>query len=306
MIDKITLRLPRGIDIGDRVERMNRTDEHTYYGAIGNMKITHTIGGLRIVGSIAKYLQGENITPLTRRQGVEAAIQKLEAATGLDLQAAELTGVECGASIILPEKPHEYLRQFGKAIRLKRNVIDTADGIETVNYYSETGTYKFTAYDKTKEAKKKRMPIPALFANKNVLRLEYAITKRRGIIHNFKRTLTAHDLYDHDIYRKLQALFYEAYKDIEKIGRNVFVDISKSITPSRLTELEAEKHRQSCPAEHEAYLQTLKESGALSAKSVERIRAKERKAGRDYTISDKHLLIAELDRRVKQTAFNGG
>jgi hypothetical protein len=303
MIDKVILNHPSGADIKDRIENVIQKDTSTFSGKIGNMKIRQNIGGVWIEGSIAKYLQGENITALTRKDGVKPAIEKLEADTGLDLRQAVVCGLECGGSIILKEKPHEYLRLFGMASRMKRKVVDTQGGIETADYYTETGAYKFTAYDKLKEARKRKMPIPPLFENRNVLRLEYKITKRKGIVSTFGKDLNAHDLYDHDIYRRLQALFYEAYKRIGKTGRIIFADTSKQITPAKLEALQAEKYRQSCPKEHAAYIQGLRESGALSDKNAERIRAADRKAGKDYGTSDKNPLILELDSYVQDMAF---
>jgi hypothetical protein len=304
MTDKVTLKLQSRADIRARLTNLHQTDTHTYYGEIGNMKVKHSIDWFRLEGSLAKYLQGENITVLTR-QGVKAAIEKLEKDTGLDLRQAVVCGVEVGASIILKDKPHEYLRLFDGASRMKRQEVSGADGIETVNYCTETGAYRFTAYDKTKEAQQKKINIPELFQGKNVLRLEWKITKPKGIAASLKEGLTAHDLYDHETYRRLQALFFKAYKGIKKTGRIVFVDTAKSITPAKLQSLQAERYRQSCPKEHAAYLQTLRESGALSDKSAERIRAAERRAGRDYTISDKSPLIAELDAKVMAWALNG-
>jgi hypothetical protein len=306
MIDKITLKHPGGADIRDRLENAVQADINTIYGNIGNMRVRQSIDGVRLEGSIAKYLQGENITPLTRKAGVKPAIEKLEAATGLDLRQAVVCIVECGASIILKAKPHEYLRLFGKASRMKQSTINSVDGsLEGLEYYTETGAYKFTAYDKIKEARKRKMPIPPLFENCNVLRLEYKITKRKGIVSIFDKDLAGHDLYDHDIYRQLQKHFYEAYKRIEKTGRMVFADTSKQITPAKLETLQAEKYRQLCPKEYAAYIQGLREIGALSDKNAERIKAADRKAGKDYTMSDKNPLISELDNHVYQWAFYG-
>ncbi len=138
------------------------------------------------------------------------------------------------------------------------------------------------------------------------MRLEYRIIRRRGIRAKFGRDLTAYDLFNYEIYRKLQGLFLESYKAIPKNGRHVFIDTAKTITPAKFEELQAEQWRQSYPEEYNAYLQRLKESGAVTNKSLERIRARNRKQNKDYTISDTSPLIAELDSHVYNAAMYGG
>jgi hypothetical protein len=112
-------------------------------------------------------------------------------------------------------------------------------------------------------------------------------------------------LYDHDTYRKLQALLLEHYKKIEKTGRIVFIDASKNTTPSMLEALEAEAFRQSHPKEYADTLQRAKEEGTITAKSLERIRASNRKRAKDYAISDKNPLIAELDAHLENHCLCG-
>ena len=77
------------------------------------------------------------------------------------------------------------------------------------------------------------------------------------------------------------------------------------MTPARLEQLQAEQFKQSFPIEYKAGLQALKESGALTEKNLERIRAKDRRRGRDFAISDTSLLIVELDAHVKNAAMSG-
>jgi hypothetical protein len=136
--------------------------------------------------------------------------------------------------------------------------------------------------------------------DKNVLRLEYKIVRRRGIQARFKRDLTAYDLFDMEVYRKLQGLFWEAYNKIPKLGRQCYFNKLDNITPAKWTEVLAEQYRQTYPKECLHLQQTLRESGALSDKSRERIRAADRRRANDFSISDKSPLIAELDEKVRR------
>ena len=77
------------------------------------------------------------------------------------------------------------------------------------------------------------------------------------------------------------------------------------MTPARLEQLQAEQFRQSFPFEYNTGIQALKESGALTGKSLERIRARDRRQGGDFTMSDKSPLIAELDTHVHNAALSG-
>jgi hypothetical protein len=90
----------------------------------------------------------------------------------------------------------------------------------------------------------------------------------------------------------------EAYQAIPKFGRQFFIDISENITPKKWDEILAEQYRHSFPNEYRNLLQSLRESGAISDKSFERIRAKERKRERGYMLIDSSPLIAELDEKV--------
>lgn len=306
MIDKIRLYLPRTAaqDLTTRLRDFRRRDIHTGTGTIGTMRVYQNLDGATIHGSLAKYLQGENMSPLSRA-GVRAAIEKLEKELGLDLAAAAVGSVEIGTSIILKERPAEYLRLFGDPAVYTKSVYSKAGFFESVSYGTSTGAFQFSAYDKGREMTDKRQAIPPLFSGHNVLRLEYRIIRRRGIGARFGRDLTAYDLFDYEVYRKLQGLFWAAYKGIPKTGRRVYIDTAKPMTPARLEQLQAEQYRQSFPLEYKAGLQTLKEAGALTGKNLERIRARDRRQGRDFAISDKSPLIAELDTHVYNAALSG-
>jgi hypothetical protein len=213
--------------------------------------------------------------------------------------------LEVGTSVILKERPAEYLRLFGDPPVYTKSVYSKAGFIETVSFGTPTGAYQFCAYDKGREMADKRQAIPLLFSGCNTLRLEYRIIRRRGIRARFRRDLTARDLFDYDTYRELQKLFYRAYKAIPKTGRVCYIDTSKPMTPARLEQLQAEQWRQTYPEKYNAGLQALRETGALTKKNIERIRAGARRRGQDFSMSEKSPLIAELDAHVYNAAMSG-
>ena len=297
MIDNVCLKIPRknGEGIIDHLQDKWRRDINTYSGRIQNMGIFIGLDTVIIHGSIAKYLNGENVSTLTLQQ-VEEAIRKLENETGLCLENAIVTTVECGVSIITTHPPAEYLKLFGYPARYIRHEYATITGAETVTYSTQSGAYQFTGYNKALEAqRKKKQIIPVFFEGANILRLEYKIIRRRGIQAKFKKDLTAYDLFNPAVYRKLQNLFVEAYLAIPKFGWQYQIETQEKVTPKKWFELLAEQYRQTFPKECLHLLKVLKESGALTDKNIERIRAANRAMERKYTSADKSHLIAELD-----------
>jgi hypothetical protein len=215
MIDNINLKVSYKNDelLLERLEDTYRKDINTYSGHIQNMGIYRNLDGLHIHGSLAKYYNGENITPLTLLQ-VNEAIAMLEEQTGIELETAIVKGVELGVSVKTKERPSEYLRLFGNRARFTRHEYLSLRGVETITYSNGKGSFQFSGYDKIKEVVQKHKQIPIQFEGSNVLRLEYKIVRRRGIKAKFQRDLTAYDLFNPIVYQGLQALFLEAYQSI--------------------------------------------------------------------------------------------
>ena len=209
MIDNICLKILRydNEEILEHLQDSWRRDDKTYTGHIRNMGIYISPGIIIIHGSLAKFLNGENVSTLTFGQ-IEKAIRELENETGLSLETAIVTTVELGISLITSEPVAKYLKLFGFPARFTRHEYAKITGVETISYSSPTGSYQFTGYDKVQEVQsKKKQKIPESLEGKNILRLEYKIKKRRGIKAKFRRDLTAYDLFNPILYRKLQNLF---------------------------------------------------------------------------------------------------
>jgi hypothetical protein len=207
--------------------------------------------------------------------------------------------VELGVSIETKENPSEYLRLFGNRTRFTRHEYSSRKGTETITYSKLKGSFQFSGYDKTTEAIQKHKQIPTMFEGLNILRLEYKIVRRRGIKAKFHRGLTDYDLFNPAVYEKFKTLFLEAYQTIPKFGRQFYVDSFVNITPKKWDEILAEQYRHSFPNEYRDLIQSLRESGAISDKSFEWIRATERRREREYNMVDKSPLVVELDEKVR-------
>jgi hypothetical protein len=297
MIDNICLKIPRygNDEIIERLQDKWWKDSRTYSGHIQNMGVYISPDSIIIHGSLAKYFKGENIVELTFRQVTEA-IKKLEYETGISFESAILKMIECGMSVITKEQPAEYMKLFGYPARNTRHEFATITGVETVIYSTPTGAYQFSMYNKILEVqKKKKQSIPAIFNGVNILRLEYKIVRRRGIQAKFKRDLTAYDLLDPAVYQIFQNLFIEAYLAIPKFGNQLHIEVIEKVTPKMFDELIAEQYRQHFPKEYLHFLKVLKESGALTDKNLERIRAANRSREKMYKSTESSPLIRELD-----------
>ena len=112
--------------------------------------------------------------------------------------------------------------------------------------------------------------------------------------------MTAYDLFNPVVYQKLQSLFLETYQAVPKSGRQFHIDTTVNITPKKWDEILAEQYRHSSPIECRDLLQSLRESGAISDKSFERIRAMERRREREYRLVDRSQLIVDLDEQVRK------
>ena len=227
-------------------------------------------------------------------------LRKLEVHTGIKLDTAIVKGVELGVNITTNEKPSEYLRLFGNRAKFTKHEYSSFKGLETVAYSNPKGAFPFSGYDKMTEMRRKHKQVPTGLEGANVLRLEYKIVRRRGIKAKFRRDLTAYDLFNPEVYRKLQSLFMEAYQSIPKFGRRFHLDTEANVTPKKWDEIRAEQYRHALPDDHRHLFQSLRESGAITDKSFERIRATERQRGRSYRPVDRSPLIAELDGRIAE------
>ncbi len=305
MIDKIEIRTQERLDWTENrlFEDMHKTDENTIKGHIKNIKIFQNISGCVLQGSIAKYLNDENITPLTIEQ-CKQAVLLLQEDTGLDFSGAIIKSLEIGTSLILKHEVLEYLSLFGfiNNSKYKRVETSTSTGLESLSYGTKTGGFSFSCYDKIQEMKDKHKQdiIPNLYQGSNVLRLELKVLKRQAIRGLFGKDLTPLELYEKDTVSVLKKQFATLYNSIQKMGRNIYIDTSKNLTPAKLEEYFAECYRQENPKEYTNRLSLLKAKGNLTGKNYERITAKNRHF---KGLSEKNGLIIELEEKLCSRGF---
>ena len=159
MYDKVRLWLPRRRGLPNiaplldaATEAVNRTTgEVRVSGRLGNLRVEEKPSGVVVEGSLGKYLNGDNIRPLTRH-GAAEAVEKLSDALGVDIGPARVLAVEFGRTYEMSRPPAEYLALLGRLPRMDR--IAAACG--TLYYRAGSTTDKtrreLAFYDKGAEA----------------------------------------------------------------------------------------------------------------------------------------------------------
>ena len=220
MVDNVKLYLPRCRDMPSVTPYLDsgseRTDidtgEVSVYGSVSNIRVSQTFGGYYIQGSLPKYLYGNNVCQLTRKD-IGTAIENLSDTLHLPIQDADVTSIEVGANICLSKVPSAYIGLLGDMPRMKRVML--GDSL----YYRGSGKVfprQYYFYDKKQEVKKKGGVMPVRLETANMLRYEMRLyrrlAKQLGI-----QELKASTLQDRAVYRELVNRWLDGYLSINKI-----------------------------------------------------------------------------------------
>ena len=223
MYDKVKLWIDRA-DVGEQYpnlanyldEAMEQTDLNTgevrTFGNLQGLKVNIYVGGLSVIGSLPKFLYGNNIVPLDI-QTTEEALIKIADALHLSLDEAKVTGLEFGCNFVMRHRISESLDRLGDMPRLQRYRFSP----ETL-YYRHRGQQQpktFVYYDKTSDAKAKAMEIPDGLRQANLLRAEMRLEGRLPYQLGVPE-VKASTLSERYFYRLLMQRFQSAYFSISK------------------------------------------------------------------------------------------
>lgn len=220
MIDNIKLSLPRCRDMPDISGYLDngnencsmKTGEVSVYGNVENIKVTQYFGGYSIQGSLPKFLYGNNVCQLTRKE-VGLAIEKLSDRLHLPLDDADITKIEVGANICLAKQHTAYTRLLGDMPRMQR--VSMADSL----YYRGSGRVyprQYYFYDKVAEVKKHGGTMPQGLEAANMMRYEMRLNGRLPFqlsIPEFKGST----LQDRVVYQELINRWLNGYLSIHKL-----------------------------------------------------------------------------------------
>lgn len=220
MIDNIKLSLPRCRDMPDISGYLDngnencsmKTGEVSVYGNVENIKVTQYFSGYSIQGSLPKFLYGNNVCQLTRKE-VGLAIEKLSDRLHLPLDYADITKIEVGANICLAKQHTAYTRLLGDMPRMQR--VSMADSL----YYQGSGKVyprQYYFYDKVAEVKKHGGTMPQGLEAANMMRYEMRLNGRLPFqlsIPEFKGST----LQDRKVYQELINRWLNGYLSINKL-----------------------------------------------------------------------------------------
>ena len=194
--------------------------EHTFSdgvvvsGNVGNLKVSLNRFQVKVKdGSLCKFFLGDNFKTMGRKD-TQRAIEKLSDVLHLPMSKAAVTRLDVAQNFCTRYPPDVYFNHLGMLKYATR--LQEPNGI----YYSQTGG-RLAFYDKNREQKTKREPIPELYDGRNVLRYEQRYTQRLARQFDVSE-VTGGLLYDEAFYIGLLNRWRDTYKQIQKINDVVY------------------------------------------------------------------------------------
>lgn len=214
---KLTLAEVKGIDfLSETPCYLDEVAEHNYSSGL---VVTGKAGGLSVSlnryqvkvgdGSLCKWYLGNNYQTMGRRD-TQRAFEKLSDTLHLPMGKSLVTRLDIAQNFIVKYPPEVYMYHLGQLKHFKRYPTDGS------LYYLGNGS-NLCFYDKNREQRDKREPIPELYDGRNVLRYEQRYTRRLPYLLNVPE-VTGALLYDENFYMLLINRWRQQYRDIQKIN----------------------------------------------------------------------------------------
>ncbi len=233
MIDTLNMRITAK-DAGDvsplSVERYIDVEKSGVYVSTGVPYIVGHVAGYRVYadsrqvrlsGSIAKLVQGENVSSPKRGQ-VSEGVGCLSDALHLNIGRAEVVRLDVAHTFDLPAEPAVYIGELSSRAEMERASIG-----ENTLYFVSKGR-ALCLYDKRAEMRHRGQEMPPAWADcqhllRYELRLSGSVARQIGA-----RTLTTQDITKPQRWAQLVNLWADEYRSI---GRTSTDRIATSTTP---------------------------------------------------------------------------
>lgn len=299
MIDTLNMRLTAQ-DIGGvsplSVERYIGVEKSGVYASTGAPYIVGHVAGYRVYadsrqvrlsGSIAKLVQGENVSTPTRGQ-VSEGVGCLSDALHLNIGRAEVDRLDVAHTFNLPAEPTTYIGELSSHAEMERASI----GENTLYFVSKGRALCF--YDKRAEMVSRGQGMPPVWAGcQNLLRYELRLSgnvaQQIGA-----RTLAVSDVTKPQRWARLVNLWADEYRSI---GRTSTDRITASTTPKEAFNAIFADLLQYAPAD---YLQNTLKMLCKRGIMIKQRRADLKKMITEALNGRKHSLINQLDAAVEQ------
>lgn len=182
-----------------------------------NFTITETKNGFKILGSIHKFILGNNLND-NSRELTKQAIQQIEKELGIDLMNGIVRRLDFSTNIFTKEPPAKYFSLFGDLSRYKYTFI------QDQTLYYNTRNKQLVLYDKVTEYQNnqskllKRSPksieLPEYLRGKNIFRIEMRFIK--DLKKEFGKVIYCKDLIEPDFYNTLKGKLKETFLSIKR------------------------------------------------------------------------------------------
>jgi hypothetical protein len=265
-----------------------------YCGALGNLKVSVSNMGVSIKdGSICKWFLGDNLQTMGRGD-TQRAIEKLSDTLHLPIEKAKVTRLDVAQNIMVKYPVSVYTGHLGELKSSTRLV--EPNGI----YYSQR-LGRLCFYDKVKEQRNHKEPIPELYKHGHCLRYEQRYTSRLpnklGV-----PEVTASLLYDEAFYCNLLQRWRDTYLDIIKIN-DTQINISAMKTKQQLYKMGVLSliERAGGVTQMLQQISEAQATGKITKKQAYDLRVAVNEAVKcDGNITTPNEAILELDEKVKQ------
>lgn len=226
MLDTVEFKLTRaeveGVDFlneippylnPDTVAIHNFSGQEVVTGKTGNLSVSVSSHQVRVKGgSLCKWMLGDNYQAMGRGD-IKRAVERLSDTLHLPFDLSTITRLDVGLSIPVREPTANYLNHLGLLTYAKR----LQQGAESLYYYRHQQAERLCFYDKNREQRDHREPIPELYREANVLRYEQRYMAR--LPHLLKvPQVTGAMLYDELFYISLLNRWRDTYQAIKKVN----------------------------------------------------------------------------------------
>jgi hypothetical protein len=282
-----------------RLENMrsyvNEHGEETRSGVVRGLTVNVKERGVFVKGSLSTFAFGNNLERLTRRR-TQDALEELSTVLSLPMNAARVYRFDIGSSFIVKHPPREYLEQLETKRRCKRSEYAN---LSTLHF--STNNYLCALYDKAKEMKKKREPLPSIFENRHVLRYEVQFKKRLGE-HFGVKCLTAGKLHNEAFYSKVLKQWKDHYFSITRRQRlqvcsNVELHSTKDLQAYLCAMALQDRETEAALINR---LRSDKEAGVTNERTFYRLKAALKDYRASTTLCEPNDRLEELDRLVRR------
>lgn len=195
---------------------LNNVGEHYYNnepiitGDLNGLKISLNTNQLKVKdGSLCKWFLGDNFKTMGRSD-TQKAIEKLSDILHLPMGKATVTRLDVAQNFITMHPPEVYFNHLGE-LRYTERLLQPS------GLYYKGSNLSLCFYDKNKEQKSHRRPIPDLYQNRNVLRYEQRYTSRVASQMGVSE-VTGALLYDEAFYQEVLNRWRAKYEAIQKVN----------------------------------------------------------------------------------------